>query len=80
MHFTPVYEHSTRGEQFATCNWTRVRRVLDPAVAKCTFCLSHVYLVHAANSLPRVLNTLGRVYFNTRGNLFFFKLKYNFFI
>jgi hypothetical protein len=33
-----VYKHSTRGEQFATCNWTRVRRVLDPAVTKCTFC------------------------------------------
>jgi hypothetical protein len=41
LAFHYVYKHSTRGVQFATGKWPRVRLVSDPSVTKCTFC--HVY-------------------------------------
>jgi hypothetical protein len=38
LSFRHVYGHNTRGEQFATCKWPRVRLMSDPGVTKCTFC------------------------------------------
>jgi len=67
-----VYGHCTRGELLAACK--SPRKYTRPTRLRLTAQLAACILIRAAN-WPRVLKytrqTVGRVYYYTRGNMFF---------